>query len=338
MDLRTTPESYAALAPGLAAPTDRELAVLARALEAAAVPGAAQLRDQVRMVQVLPGSDPTTRIYLVHPDAPRAPWPTDAGRAALPSLAVRTPTGRVIGDVTVWVEAGHLRALSFRRTDGQPALALPRPEWIELPTTAALAPSATPAAATVATRSTTEQEDVRARARAAGALQALTGARVVAAGPAEPIVAPTSDMSAAPATHPSPARRTRLDRRIVRAALAALALAAIVAAFSIGRSGGADLDAARADGAATGAAAGADAGEVLGAFAGDAEGRIAGRLSTYQDSFDAARTRALAQARREALARRRAAAAAASAAAAPTFVDNTSCSGYRDSRGYWVCA
>lgn len=281
----------------------REVEILHRVLDACRVDGIEQLLDHVRIAQVDPRSDATCRIYVVHPDAPRAPFAAD-GRAKLGSFPVRSPHGRVIGEVGVWVEFGHLRALQYATHDAShPAMVLPPPESIEVPTIEPAPSSAQPATVT-------------------GGRQAILGLRALGTIPSAPAVVET----------PVRSRRTSM----LLAGLVMLGLVIAIATFLLGASRGADLDAARAEGAAAGAALGAEHGEVAGAFAGATEGELAGRGSTHQTSFIAARARAIAVARREAVLERQRAAAAA-AAAAPSYV-NYSCSGYRDSYGNWICA
>lgn len=291
-------------------PSERELAILRRVLGAVQVDGVEHLVDQLRMLQVAPGSEPTCRIYLVHGDAPRSGFARE-GRDRLPvCFPVRTPQDRVIGEIMLWVDHGHLRALQFVRHDSQAALTLPDPEWIE-----------------VAPR------EVPASVRGHGAMQALAGVRAFGD---EPVRRPPVAQAAA-----SPRHR---HRGVVVTSLALSILLLAAAAFLTARSGGVDLDLARQAGAAEGSATGAKHGEIAGRFAGSIEGRLAGRDSTYRAAYDSARTRALAVARRDALRRRRAAEAraaearAAAAAPAPAAYPNPStCYGYRDSSGNWIC-
>ena len=79
--------------------------VLHLILGALEIPGVEQLRDQVRMLHVAPGSDATCRIYAVHPSTPRAGVSSDA-RTRLEPLVVRSPQGRIVGELAIWVEPG----------------------------------------------------------------------------------------------------------------------------------------------------------------------------------------------------------------------------------------
>ncbi len=296
-------ESAAAAVP--IPPTERELVILRRMLGALASEGADALLDQLRMVQVAPSSDETMRIYLVHGDAPRSSCSRDA-RAKVIALPVRSPAGRVIGEAAVWVDHGHLRALQYVAFDGRPALMLPHPEWIELPQVEPAVPMA------VCVR---------------GAREALVGIRIL------------RDSQLAAAAPAAPPHRGVALRRVVAPALVLLLLALALAVFSLGRSGGVDLDAARAAGTAAGAVDGSAHGEIAGSFNAVTEGELAGRASTWQTAHDTARAQTLKQARQAALARRQAAqgAAAAAAAAQAVSVNPSTCLGYRDSRGVWVC-
>lgn len=277
-----------------APPGAREVELLHRMLGAMQADGVEQLRDQVRMLQVHPNSDAALRIYVLHPDAPRA-GVVSAGRMRLDPFPVRSPHGRRIGELSIWVEDGLLRALHYDRQDQQPVLVLPQPDWLELP--AAPAPVLAPAPVAVAT----EQPEQL--------VESL----------------------------PEPRRA----RSMLAVALGVMLLIAIaVVGFSIGASSGADLDAARAEGAAAGASDGAARGDVMGTYLGTTEGALNGRVSTYRPAFDAAQQRTMAAARAERLEAQRIAKeqAAAAAAAAPRSTDNTSCPGYRDATGYWVCS
>jgi hypothetical protein len=289
------------------APTERELAILHRVLATTTVDGAAQLRDQLRMLHVAPSSDATMRIYLVHPDAPRAAVSRDA-RAKVITVPVRAVHGHRIGEVSIWVGHGHLCALQYVPYDGRPSLTLPDPALLDLPTDAPEPPI-----------------EVCVR----GARAALLGVRVL-----RHADLPQVGAFATPARfHPG---------RVATIALALLVLTLAAIAFAIGSSGARpDLDAARSAGAAAGTRDATTNGDIAGTFAGSTEGALAGRASTYQASYDRAHARTIALARRAALKRRQAAeakAAAAAAAAAPVYANNTTCSGYRDSNGYWVCS
>lgn len=306
VDVETTNPAAALLPPG-----DRELAILGRVLEATQVEGIETLRDQLRMLQVAPSSDATCRIYVVHPDAPRSSYSRE-GRSKLPHrFPVHTPQRRLLGEVNVWVEDGHLRALQYVMVDSQVSFGLPRPEWIDVP--------AAPIPAAV---------------RLPGAMQSMNGVWVLGASPVRSIVrdaGPVSPADAPASAANAAAHPARRVLAIVAASLLVLAIAA--AAFIGGRNGGADLDAARASGAAAGTAAGAADGETLGSFDGDTQGRIAGRSSTYQPSFITAKARALAAARRAEQQRR-----SDAAAAAFTATYGVLCPGSVDANGNWLCA
>jgi hypothetical protein len=280
-------------------PTDRELAILRRVLGAMQVPGIEQLLDQLRMLQVSPLSDATCRIYLVHPDAPRSTFAREE-RSTLPTrCAVRTPGGRETGQVVVWVQHGHLCALQYVVPGPAGAMTLPDPDWIELPT-----------------------RKVDGQVRAHAARQALAGVRAIGADVVR-VSAPVVEPAAA-----SGQRLPRLTQLALALCVALLAIAAYLSAYGQG----ADLAAARDAGATAGAEQGIQDGQAAGLFAGDAEGRLAGRAAGYGPAFVAARTRVEAQLQREATERERAAAAARTAS-----LDNTTCAGYRDARGYWIC-
>ncbi len=256
-----------------APPTERELAILERVLRTAHVDDVATLRSQLRMLQVAPSSDATCRIYLLHPDAPRSSFARE-GRSKLPHrYPVYTPKRRLLGEVNVWVEDGHLRALQYVTPEGQGGFGLPRPDWIEVP--------AAPITADV---------------RVAGAMQSMSGAWALGT---DPVRAVTTEVETT-----APSRR---PIAFVLLTLAALALA--IVAFMGGQGSGADLDAARAAGTDAGAVAGTADGDTLGTFDGDTQGRIAGRASTYEPALTAAKARALAAARRAAKQRSDAAAA-----------------------------
>ncbi|MCW2956260.1 MAG: hypothetical protein JWO69_1129 [Thermoleophilia bacterium] len=286
--MASNPTSQVHVAPAAAGHTltpaplsSQEADILRRILAGASFDGAAELLDQVRMLQLLPASDTTSRFYVLHGDAPRSSYSPDA-RAKLPEpVAVRRPDGRVVGHFHVWVDHGHLRALQYTWAGERAPMTLPSPEWVGAP-------------------------------------------------------------AVVPAVVPATAQRRRLPAAaMVLVTLIALALAA--GAFAFGHASGADVDAARATGEQAGRDAGAVDGTVEGTFRGATEGAIAGRASTYQPAFDAARAEVEAAARtaaRQARVRAAAAAKAAAAAAvqAPTNIDNTSCSGFRDARGYWICS
>lgn len=304
-------------------PTDRELAILRRVLRAETVAGVEQLVDQLRMIQVAPVSDSTCRVYLVHPDAPRSPFARDDRRTLPTRFPVRTPSGRVAGEIAVWVQQGHLCALQYVSHGSTDAMVLPDPEWVQVPT------------------------QVPGEVLVRAARQALAGVQAVGTDPTPP-PAPAAPAPAVPAA--APTRATGEGRRRLHPLLAALALlvgALAVAAFMAAFARGADVESARSAGLAAGAAQGAEHGEVAGRFAGDLEGRVAGRNLAYPPAFVAARARERAVMRRDAAERRRAAAAAASASTAATarapvlaptpVADNTSCAGFRDARGYWIC-
>ena len=304
MAAHTTPDSTDAAASAqhtqVPAPIGaHEAALLRRILSASSFPGATQLLEQVHTLYLAPAvSDANFRIYIQHPETPRAPFSLD-GRAQIPGHAsARQPDGRLVADLDVWVERGHLRAMHLRWAGDRVPMTLPSAESVVVDTTPA-------AAATTTTNAT-------------------------------PVVASTSF---APSSVPLAAGLRKLA--LVLGALCALAV--IATAFLIGRSGGADLAAARDAGQRAGQQQGTADGAVLGAFQGSTEGALAGRLSTYQPTFDA--TLAAARAKQRAAAakakRDREAAAAAAAATAytpPSYADNTSCSGYRDARGYWICS
>ncbi|MEO6867776.1 MAG: hypothetical protein ABI200_07120 [Gaiellales bacterium] len=127
----------------------------------------------------------------------------------------------------------------------------------------------------------------------------------------------------------------------------AFTVALMGAAFWVGHSGGADLGAARTAGTDAGEEQGLRHGAAAGTFTGRVEGERAGYSSTWQAAYDQARATRVKAARQAALKRRRAAKAAAAeaavVAAAATagraqYADNTTCSGYRDARGYWICS
>lgn len=287
-----------------APPTTRELEILRRVIEATPGDGATQLLDQLRMLQVAPDSDETTRIYLVHPDAPRADCSRGA-RAKVATVPVRSRQDRVIGEVALWVDHGHLCALQYVACDGRPTLTLPDPDLLDLPH----AGSAVPMSVCVR-----------------GGREALAGVRVL-----RDAHGPQVGKFATPARfHPG---------RVATFAASLLVLALTILAFAVGSSGGQDLDAASAAGTAAGRSDGAANGELAGSFTGMVEGELAGRASTWQTSYEQARTRTLVLARRAAIKRRKAAEAAAAAAAAQSVaISSAGCSGYRDSRGYWVCS
>lgn len=310
--------------PGVGAvpslPTERELAILRRVLGAVAVPGVEQLVEQLRMLRVSPVSDATCRIYLVHPDAPRSRFARGERRALPPRFPVHSPAGRVVGEIAVWVQQGYLCALQYVAHGPNEAMVLPAPERIVVPS-----------------------REVPAEVRVRSGRQALAGVQALGV---DPVRAPTTPTDAARHRMPS-ARRVAGARRLhpLLAALALLVAGLAGAAFMATYSRGADVAAARQAGATAGAALGAEHGEVAGRFAGDVEGRRAGRSATYPSAFVAARDRERARMRRQAAERRRAAeVAGAAAAAAPVPVaapavapDNTTCPGYRDARGYWIC-
>lgn len=284
-------------------PSMRELEILRRMLGALPSSGAKQLLDQLRMLQVASLSDEAMRIYLLHPDAPRSTCSRDA-RSKVTALPVRSPQGRVLGEIALWVDHGHLCALQYVRYDARPALMLPDPDWIELPR---------------------DEPPVPMSVCVRGAREALLGVRVLRD-------APRASSAAAPGG-------VRMARSIIVALALLLFVAALAAAaFWLGRSGGADLAAARAAGTSAGSLDGAAHGEVAGGFTGSIEGELAGRASTWQGSHDSARARTLVVARRAAVARRKAAQDAAAAAAAEAVpVNYGTCPGYRDSRGFWIC-
>jgi hypothetical protein len=306
MEVPLTPEMIRDAAPETGAMptplTDRELGLLRRILGVADVPGVEQLRDQVRGLQVAPGSDATCRIYLAHPDMPRAAFGSGE-RTRLPGrYLVRSPQGHLIGEVVVWVEQGLVRALQFVRHDEQPALTLPPAAWLELPDTA--------------------RPDSKASALVLAAQQGLTGVRALMA-PEPTAVAPTS-ITAASAT------RSWIPR-IVGMLLALCVLALATMAFATARSSGADLDAARAAGTRAGTAAGTRDGATMGTFAGSIEGELAGRMSTYA----AARRNAVLAAQRAA---RRKAAADLAAARAAAYPNPSTCIGYWATDTTWACS
>jgi hypothetical protein len=325
MQPHPTPDSTAAAATrgvssAFAPPSAREVAVLQRMLGATQVPGVEQLRDQVRMLLVHPDSDAALRIYSLHPDTP-SPGSAPPGRVRLDPFPVLSPQGRIVGAISIWVQDGLLRALHFDRHDDQPVFVLPPPERIQVPETAQVA-AQVPDAVRV-----TGGRQARLGQRTVG-MPAVLAARV----PAAPAA-----LSAAPAA-------PRRARRMSGIAAGVLLLAVIgVVAFSAGASRGVDLDAARASGTAAGASEGAASGAVLGTWLGSTEGTLAGRVSTYRPAFDTAQKQVMATARAEKLAAQQAAekaaaAAAAAVVAAPRSTDNTSCAGYRDASGYWVCS
>lgn len=288
-------------------PTQRELTILRRMLGAIAGDGVGELVDQLRMLHVAPSSDETMRIYFLHGDAPRSACSRDA-RTKLVALPVRTPAGRIIGETAVWVDHGHLCALQYVAFDGRPALMLPHPDWIELPPV---------------------EPEVPMSVCVRGAREALDGVRLVR----------DATLTAAPASETASVTPRRAPGLVLAGALVLVMLALALAAFALGRSGGADLDAARAAGATAGSLAGAEHGDIAGSFNGMLEGELAGRESTWQTAHDTARAQTLKQARQAALARRTAAQdAAAAAAAQATTVNASTCFGYRDSRGFWVCS
>jgi hypothetical protein len=134
---------------------------------------------------------------------------------------------------------------------------------------------------------------------------------------------------------PEPSVATRAPRRRRMrwlVAVAALVLVAAIAATAllVARAGGADVDVARRAGAQAGTAAGLADGSIFGAFAGANEGQLAGHMSTYA----AARTRALAVARRDAQRQE----AAANAALYAQYPNPTTCVGYQTPQHTWVCA
>ncbi|MBC7460480.1 MAG: hypothetical protein H7287_03890 [Thermoleophilia bacterium] len=266
----------------------QEDALLRRILSAATFPGSAELLDQVRMVQLVPAiSDAEHRIYVQHAETPRAPYSLD-GRARIPgTVMIRHPEGRVIAQVDIWVERGHLRAMHLRWAGERAQITMPSPDWVVI----------------------------------------------------EPEPAPPSPaLSAAPI---APAAPRRLGRLIFALLLVACCGAVIAVAFLAGRRAEVDVDAARAAGAQQGQLAGTADGQVFGAFQGSTEGAIAGRASTHDASLAAAQRAALAKVRAAAATRAEAArvtAAARAAAVAPRSPDNRSCSGSRDSRGYWICS
>ena len=288
-------------------PTERELAILQRILDATHVTGIETLRDQLRMLQVAPSSDATCRIYLVHPDAPKSSYSREGRRKIAPGFPVHTPQRRLLGEVNVWVEDGHLRALQYVMPDARDALALPRPEWVDVP-----------------------PPPIPASVRLPGAMQSMSGVWALGASPVREFAA--EPVTAAPTT--SSNRSVRRILEVVAATLCVLAIAA--AAFIGGRSGGEDLDAARAAGADAGAIAGEPDGATLGAFDGDTQGRTAGRASTYQTSFIAARAQGIAAARRAKLLAEQRRSDAAKAAFTATY--GFLCTGSVDANGNWACA
>lgn len=341
VDLHTTENgARTSSAPGAAPlpspPTDRELAILRRVLDAATVDGVECLRDQLRMLQVAPVSDATCRIYLVHPDAPRSAFARD-GRSSLPTrFPVRTPLGRLTGEITVWVQHGHLCALQYVGYGPTVPILLPPAEWIELP-----------------------EPEVPIAIRARAAQQALAGVQVIgeppvpeleqppadapaeaaAAAAAPPAIAAAPDVAAARAPRePATVERPWL-RYFLWATLALCVLALAIVAFVTAYGRGADVAGARTAGAMAGSQLGAEHGEIAGRFAGDVEGRAAGRSATYPSAFVASRNRTQAELRRAATERQQARASAA-ATPPPSFTpvgDVTTCPGYRDADGFWIC-
>ncbi|MCZ4495821.1 MAG: hypothetical protein JWM25_404 [Thermoleophilia bacterium] len=290
--------------------TAQEAAILRRILGAATFDGAAELLDQVRMLQLLPASDATFRIYVQHPDAPRSSF-SRGGRTKIPvSTPVWHPEGRVIGKVDIWVDDGQLRALNYASTTARAAMMLPNPDWVVVPLAAAPRPAPVPA----------------------------------------PLEATAPATSVAPTVAPAPGPRGRSLIRSVATVIAALLLVTILAtAFALGRArGGTEATTSSTAAVQEARTAGAADGAALGSLRGFTEGELAGRASTYQASFDATQAAALAKVRaaarakaqqaREAAAAKAAAAAAQAAQAAPRNTNNTTCSGYRDSRGYWICS
>ena len=286
-------------------PSARELAILRRVLGAAQVDGVERLLDQLRMLQVAPGSDTTTRIYLIPPGAPRAGFSRE-GRAKLPvRVPVRSRQGRVIGDVSVVVEDGLLRALQYVRHDAQPSLMLPDAGMLELP-----APPA-------------PQPDLPAAIRTLAARQAIDGLLMVEPEAVEPAT-PTREVQVT-------ASPRRVSRMLAALAFGALLLLLAAAGLWAGRSGAADLDAARAAGTADGARDGAAQGDAAGTFAGSIEGDLAGRNATYGPAFTATRARVLKSEQAAALERARA------KAAATQLPNPSSCVGYW-ADVTWVCS
>lgn len=285
-----------------------EDALLRRILAAASFHGAPQLLDQVRGIQLVPAiSDAEHRIYIQHPDMPRSTFSAE-GRTRIPNtVLIRTPDGHIAAQIDVWVERGHLRAMHIRWAGARVPMTLPNPEWV------VVTPAIVPARATVAPSASTTTQPARS----------VTSRPT----PTLPIALPSG---------------RRAARVLVALLVLALAGAVIAGAYALGRSGAADVDAARATGVQQGTAAGTADGQVLGSFRGATEGEIAGRQSTYDAAVVKAQAAALARAKAAAAAKaeaaRVAAAAAAAAAAAPRYVSNTNCSGYRDSRGYWICS
>lgn len=264
--MRTSSDHSVAALPS--PPTDRELAILRRVLQAETVPGVEQLLAQLRMLQVAPVSDATRRIYVVHGDAPRSKFARE-GRSTLPTrLPVRTPAGRVTGEIVVWVQHGHLCALQYVAQGPGDPMVLPPPEWIEVPAAV-----------------------VSIAISARGARQAVLGAQALATDPDDP-VDPTGAVAA---VKPPGRRRAAVIAGAIVAVLCVAALA--VAAFLTASAGGADVGGSRAAGAAAGAALGAEHGEVAGRFAGDVEGRVAGRNLAYPPAFVRARDREQAELR-----------------------------------------
>lgn len=313
-----TPEMIRAAAPEIVLPTppgEREVALLGRVLGWSDVDGAALLRDQVRGLHVMPGSDATSRIYLVHPDAPRATFSID-GRTRLPGqYLVRSPRGHVIGQLMVWIEHGHLRALQFVRHDAQPALTLPPPSWLVVPEHAALPQQAPPPQPVADEPASVPPVLVTGAQHAVGGVRALVEPQPVR-------------MSAA-----APEPRPGIPWTAI-AAVMACALALATAALLIARAGGADVDAARSAGASAGEAAGIRDGSTLGTFAGSVEGELAGRMSTY----DTARAVAFAKAKRAEQAKAAKAAKELAAARAAAFPNPSTCIGYWATDTTWVCS
>jgi len=302
-------DTFSGAAPELGVLTDREEAILRVILATASFAGALQLLEQVRMLQLEPSSDATCRIYVLHPDAPRSAY-SRAGRIRIPGrYPVRSSEGTELGELAVWVDQGHLRALQYVSVAERAPMTLPPVEWVRV------------------------DSAVAAAVRTRGAAQAVAGIRAFTS---VPVVA----QARADATAGSVGIGRVRVRTVIAVAMCVTAL--MMTAFLLGHSGGADVDAARAAGERTGAQQGTAEGAIEGNLRGTTEGALAGRASTYQAAYDTA----LAQVRFTAV--RRAALAArtrkaAAAQSAPAVVPNssgdvTSCSGYRDGRGYWICS